>query len=143
MPAGAWKLGWLEMTFTAWFNPWRCPNPNPPLPVYLTLKPDVFALSVNPDVEAMVVPKKDTMLIAVFCQWELSMGPVVPLMVAWAFENCSVPKLANGKMPDVDDGVSTIHSAEDRTALLEDCIVENVCFDVLFVMLNKNDEPNS
>ena len=53
----------------------------------------------------------------VFCQAALSIAPVVPLMVACAAVNVAVPKSARGKTPELDDGASTIHSAEDRSAV--------------------------
>lgn len=61
---------------------------------------------------------------AVFCQEALSIAPVVPLIVALAAEICAVPKLANGKTPEIDYGASTIHSAEYRWAVA-DWVVEN------------------
>ena len=45
-----------------------------------------------------------TIMIAVDCQAESSMGPVTPLMVAEALVNATDPKFASGKMPEVDEG---------------------------------------
>ena len=46
------------------------------------------------------------------------MVPVVPLIVAVHDEKETVPKLASGRMPPLEDGASAIHSAEERWALL-------------------------
>ncbi len=59
-----------------------------------------------------------------FCQEGLSIGPVVPWIVALALENCTVPKSAKGRTPKRDEGASSIHSAEDRLALLSDLVIE-------------------
>ena len=72
----------------------------------------------------MTVPEFVSISIDVFCHEALSIPPVVPLMVAFAAENVAVPKLASGKTPDLDDGASTIHSAEDRCAVAV-LVVEN------------------
>jgi hypothetical protein len=89
---------------------------------YVTVKLDVTPeeplVSVMDDVVSSVVPNALVMLIETSCQVEelLSIGPVVPLTVAHAFEKLTVPKLANGKTPEYDDGASTIHSADDLCA---------------------------
>jgi hypothetical protein len=43
-------------------------------------------------------------------------APVVPLTVAVSAEKETVPKLARGRTPPLEDGASAIHSAEDRWA---------------------------
>lgn len=43
--------------------------------------------------------------------------PVVPLIVAVQDEKETVPKLASGRIPPLEDGASAIHSAEERWAL--------------------------
>ena len=77
------------------------------MPELVTLKLDAIGdvvVSVNPNVWSMSVPKLVTISIDVFCQAVLSIAPVVPLMVACAPENVTVPKLASGKTPKKDDG---------------------------------------
>jgi hypothetical protein len=79
------------------------------------VKLDAAPESVRPEVDASTVDP-EAMLIEAFCQVELSMGPVFPLIVAVALVNVTDPKLASGKTPDVDEGASTTHSADDRAA---------------------------
>ena len=83
----------------------------------------------------MTVPFLDTISIEVFCHVRLLIGPVIPLMVAWAREIFAVPKFARGKTPYLDDGASTIHSAEERCAVAV-WVVENFWPVVLSVICN-------
>ena len=59
-----------------------------------------------------------------FCAGGVVDFAVVPLMVACAPYSVAVPKLASGNTPELDDGASTIHSAEDRLAVAV-LVVEN------------------
>ena len=77
------------------------------------MKPEAPLASSRSAVKVSVTDEL-TMLIAVSCQLELSIGPVTPLIVADALVNATDAKLANGKMPEPDEGASTIHSADDR-----------------------------
>jgi len=81
----------------------------------------VVVESVKDPVVASVV-LLDVMLIEAFAPAELSMGPTAPLIVAEAPLIVAVPKFASGKIPP-DEGASTIHSAEERSALLDVCVV--------------------
>src|SRR6266851_2624626 len=63
------------------------------------------------EVVALVTPLADTMLMEAICQSGLSIGPVCPPMVADAPVMLAVPNVASGKMPLLDEGASTIHSA--------------------------------
>ena len=91
----------------------------------LILKLEVPPESVKPEVESSCcVPELLTMLMASFCQAAPSIGPVVPLRVALALEKLTVPKFAKGNTPNIEEGASSIHSAEDRFARFADCVVE-------------------
>ena len=78
----------------------------------VTVKLDVPLLSVRPEVVSSCA-ERVAMSIAAACQAESSMGPVVPLIVAEAPLKLTVPKLARGRTPLLDDGASTTHSADD------------------------------
>ena len=68
----------------------------------------------------------------------LSIGPVVPLIVAEAPEKETVPKSANGRTPLEEEGASVIHSADDLFADLSVCEVLNVVFVVTSVSVRVN-----
>ena len=72
--------------------------------------------SVNAEVVVSIVEPL-AISIAVSCQAESSIGPVTPLIVAVAPLNATEPKLASVRTPLLDEGASTIHSADDRWAL--------------------------
>ena len=80
--------------------------------LYVTVKLDAPPESVRAEVVASTA-EPATMSIEASCQVELSIAPVLPLIVAVALVNVTDPKLANGKMPDEDEGASTTHSADD------------------------------
>jgi hypothetical protein len=89
--------------------------PEEPAPedAYLTVKLEVAPESVKADGEASTVDP-ETMVISAACHFAPSIGPGVPLIVAVALAKVTGPKLANGKTPpELDDGASTIHSADD------------------------------
>jgi hypothetical protein len=80
--------------------------------VTVKLDPELVSVEVVSNV-ALRVP----MLIAWYCHAESLIGPVTPLIVADAFVNVTVPKLAIDEtlLPTV--GASTIHSALVRVAV--------------------------
>jgi hypothetical protein len=79
------------------------------------VKIEALPASINPEVEVSGCAEL-AMLIADSSQLELSIGPVTPLIVADALVNVTEAKLANGTTPELDEGTSTIHSADERWA---------------------------
>ena len=65
----------------------------------------------------MTVPELVTIVICWTAAPNDPIVPVVPLIVVVQDENETVPKLARGRMPPLEDGASAIHSAEERWAL--------------------------
>ncbi len=84
--------------------------------VSVTVKLELPPESVNPEVDASIVEREETMSIEVSCQVELSIAPVFPSIVAVALVIVTEPKSASGKTPDDDEGASTTHSADDLAA---------------------------
>ena len=87
--------------------------------LYVTVKLEVVGVpeSVSAEVVSCWVPRCEVMLIWYVrppVQAVSSIGPRVPLTVAWALVKPTLPKLASGRMPKPEDGASTTHSAEDR-----------------------------
>jgi hypothetical protein len=83
---------------------------------YVTVK--LVPVESRDPVLAIVAPDDETMLIGTVSldHAESLIGPVTLLMVAEAFVNVTEPKFASGRMPEPEDGASTIHSADDRCA---------------------------
>jgi hypothetical protein len=74
-------------------------------------------------VEALTTFEEVVMVIWAFCQAASLIGPVTDPSVAVHPENVTVPKSARGStLPP--EGASVTHSALDRTAFLEACVVE-------------------
>ena len=91
----------------------------------VTVKLEPVEESVRPPVVSNSVPELLIMLMESTSVAHLvpSMGPVVPLIVAWQAEKVTGVKSAKGNTPLLEEGASTIHSAEDLWALLIVCII--------------------
>src|SRR5262249_9757880 len=118
-------------------KPWRwCP---PPLvevlePVVVTVKPS--PLLVRFEVVSNSCPNLVIMLMEAFGKAE--MDPLYDPTEAEAPENATEPKLARGNPPLFEDGASSIHSAEERCALVSFWeIGPEVTPEVTSVMVNK------
>src|SRR5438552_11073654 len=75
------------------------------------------------------------MVMASYCLAVPLIEPTCPLSVAEHPVRVTVPKSAKGRIPP-EKGGSTIHSADERWALLLLCVVENVTCWVMLSMVS-------
>ena len=83
----------------------------------MTVKLERAPVSASAEVEVSGVEEEEVaILMAIACHLESSMGPATPLIVADALVNVTELKSANVNTPELEEGASTIHSADDRAA---------------------------